>query len=338
MAAPEASRPFATHLGSLPGENYPAAVGLVADSFEQLAVPELPARGVGAHLLGRTAALLSGLAVDLQPAGWRLTDHAGADQRRALALFRRDLDDLEERAHDRAGTAKLSVAGPWTLAAGLDLPRGELVIADRGAARELAASLGEGLSSLVGELRRRFPGLTWTLQLDEPSLPAVHAGSVATSSGYRRHRAVDEAVIGHHLRLVADAVTAAGATVALHSCAPGIDLEWLIRGGIDTVALDVGTLTDGDLDALSGWIEAGRTVWWGVQPTHQPDRVLGRDALLDGHRRLVRRLGIDPQLVASRSAFTPACGLAGWSAATVPQVFSNLTWLAETVDEDARQG
>ncbi|CAI9410270.1 hypothetical protein [Aestuariimicrobium sp. T2.26MG-19.2B] len=324
---------FATHLGSLPGTDFRAAVRLVRDRLGRADLPELPARGVGAQLVGRGASLLDGLAVDLQPAGWRLTDHPGRDQRRALALFRRDLDDLEEECSTFAGPAKLSVAGPWTLAAGVELARGELVLADAGATRDLAASLASGLADLVGELRRRFPAASWTVQLDEPSLPAVSSGALRTASGFGRHRAVDESVIGGGLTAVASAVAAAGAQVALHCCAPGLQLQWLERAGIGTVALDVALLTDHDLAALAGWLESGNQVWWGVQPTQVPDLVLSRDQLVATHRRVVDRLGLDPVVVDERSAVSPACGLAGWSEGTVPRVFDSLVWLAEAALE-----
>lgn len=329
---------YATHLGSLPGTDFGAALRLVRDSFEQVGLPELPARGIGAQLIGRTASLLDGLAVDLQPAGWRMADHSGTDQRRALALFRRDLDDLEEHSHDLVGPAKLSVAGPWTLAAGIELARGELVLADAGACRELAESLASGLSGLLAELRRRLPGATWTVQLDEPSLPSVHAGALRTASGFGRHRSVDETVLGRGLGVVAGAITDSGADVVLHSCAPGIDLDWLRRGEISTVALDVATLTGADLDHLGGWVEGGSRVWWGLQPTHEVDAVLSRDDLLGDWRRLVHRLGLDPAVVLERSVLTPACGLAGWSPTAVSQVFANLGWLVEAAAEDAAKG
>jgi methionine synthase II (cobalamin-independent) len=324
---------FATHLGSLPGTDFRAAVRLVRDRLGRADLPELPARGVGAQMIGRSASVLDGLAVDLQPAGWRLTDHPGRDQRRARALFRRDLDDLEEECSTFAGGAKLSVAGPWTLAAGIELPRGELVLADVGATRDLAGSLASGLTNLVDELRRRFPAAAWTVQLDEPSLPAVHAGALRTASGYGRHRAVDEATVGQGLAVVASAVVAAGAEVAVHSCAPGMQLEWLERAGIGTVALDVGLLADRDLEALGSWLESGRQVWWGVQPTQLPDHVLSRDELLATHRRIVGQLGLDPVVVDERSAVSPACGLAGWSAGAVSRVFDSLVWLAEAAPD-----
>ncbi|MDU1779344.1 MAG: F0F1 ATP synthase subunit delta [Propionibacterium sp.] len=69
----------------------------VAELFDDLiALPELPARGASAGMAGRLTAVLSGLDVDLGPGGWRLADSSDAAHRRASALLRQDLDDVEE--------------------------------------------------------------------------------------------------------------------------------------------------------------------------------------------------------------------------------------------------
>ena len=47
-------------------------------------------------LAGRTAALLAGIPVDLQPTGWRLTERGSRDGNRARDLLARDLDALED--------------------------------------------------------------------------------------------------------------------------------------------------------------------------------------------------------------------------------------------------
>ena len=118
-----------TGIGSWPGTDMGGAVRTAfAECPELPYLPELPARGPGAQLVGRGAALMSGLAVDLQPAGWRLADAPNRDARQARSLFRQDLDDLEEVAQGYAGPAKVSVAGPWTLAAALERPRGDRVV------------------------------------------------------------------------------------------------------------------------------------------------------------------------------------------------------------------
>ena len=50
----------------------------------------------GADLVGRSAALLADLSVDLQPSGWRFTDRPGRDLARTRSFLRRDLDELAE--------------------------------------------------------------------------------------------------------------------------------------------------------------------------------------------------------------------------------------------------
>src|SRR3954464_13236407 len=110
----------ATAVGSLPGTDAVEAVRLVFGELPDFPhLPELPARGAGADLIGRTAALLVDLHVDLQPAGWRLLPSgtgAGMDEGRARDFLARDLDALEEIAGDWTGPLKVQVIGPWTLA------------------------------------------------------------------------------------------------------------------------------------------------------------------------------------------------------------------------------
>ena len=110
----------ATGIGSWPGDDIVEALGAVRDILtDRPHLPELPHRGPGADLIGRGAALLVDLPVDLQPHGWRLVDAPGRDQRRAASWLRSDLDALAEAFDGYAGPLKVQVAGPWTLAASL---------------------------------------------------------------------------------------------------------------------------------------------------------------------------------------------------------------------------
>src|SRR4051812_14148114 len=79
---------LATGVGSLPGDDIDGAIALVFDALPDLPhLPELPARGPGSDMIGRTATALVDLPVDLQPAGWRLVDRPSFDQRRGRDLL-----------------------------------------------------------------------------------------------------------------------------------------------------------------------------------------------------------------------------------------------------------
>ena len=66
-----------TGVGSLPGTDPREASALVTGETPEFpALPELPGRGVGADLIGRTAGLLVDLAVEVVPTAWRVTARA----------------------------------------------------------------------------------------------------------------------------------------------------------------------------------------------------------------------------------------------------------------------
>ena len=153
-------------------------------------LPELPGRGAPAGMTGRAIAMVADLGFDLQPAGWRLTDRPGIDHRRARSLLAQDLDALEEQAQGVRGTFKIQVAGPWTLAATVEKPRGDKVLSDHGARRELSQALAEGVAVHLADVRRRVAADRVVVQVDEPALPAVLAGQIPTASGFGRHRVV----------------------------------------------------------------------------------------------------------------------------------------------------
>jgi len=186
----------ATGIGSWPGTDVREAIVttrdllLDADGLGLPYLPETPARGPGADLIGRGAGLLVDLHVDLQPSGWRFVDRPGKDAARTAALIRQDLDELAEAYDGYTGPLKVQVAGPWTLAASVELNRGERSVSDPGATRDLLASLSEGISRYAADARRLIPGADLVIQLDEPSLPAVLQGLLPNASGYGRVRAV----------------------------------------------------------------------------------------------------------------------------------------------------
>ncbi|MFY1627054.1 methionine synthase [Micromonospora sp. WMMD735] len=299
----------ATGIGSLPGTDIAEAQRIVLGELPALPhLPELPARGPGADLIGRTGGLLVELPVELYAARWRIAPRPGRDLRRAQDLMERDLDQLAEQAEAYAGPVKVQAAGPFTLATAVELPIGGRLLRDPGAVRELTASLAEGLRLHVEAVTRRLPRASVLLQLDEPSLPAALAGRVRTESGLGTYRPVDTAVAR---TLLGEVITAVGVPTVVHCCAPDVPLELIRTAGAVGAALDLALLTD--LDPLGEAIDAGLGLLAGVAPTLPPSAGVAPTSaqLADRVRGLWGRLGFPRRQLAEQVVVTPACGLAG---------------------------
>jgi methionine synthase II (cobalamin-independent) len=297
---------FVTGVGSYPGSDPAEVLRILLGELPDLPhLPELPARGPGADMIGRTAGLLVDLAVGLQPSGWRFADHPGSDTSRTHGYLAQDLDTLEELAADFEGPVKIQVAGPWTLAASIEMRSGERALADRGAVRDLTSSLAEGAAAHVRDVRRRLPRATVLLQLDEPSLPGVLAGTVPTASGFSRIRTVEAPVAEDNLRRV---IETADAFSIVHCCAPRVPYGLLRAAGAKAISVDASLIRDED--AIGEAVEAGTGFLMGIVP--------GRDARLPTParsaapvRELWRRLGLSPRSLTESVVLTPTCGMAG---------------------------
>jgi methionine synthase II (cobalamin-independent) len=312
----------ASGVGSMPGDDQPAfdeAVRLVVDELPDLPyLPEVPGRGATATMTGRALAVMAELGADLQPAGWRLTDAPGVDHRRARSLLGQDLDSLEERTDGYTGAFKVQVAGPWTLAATVEKPRGDKVLSDFGARRELAQALAEGVRTHVRDLRRRLPGVDrLVVQVDEPALSAVLAGRVPTASGFGRHRTVHPPEASESLGWVLDAIAAEGAEGWVHTCASGTPLALLRTAGARGLSVDLGMMVAADHDVLAEALEAGETVALGVVPSLDPDPSPTDAEVTERVLRWLDMLGLDLAEVGERLVLTPTCGFAGASPAWV---------------------
>ncbi|MFE7774643.1 methionine synthase [Streptomyces sp. NPDC057445] len=302
----------ATGVGSMPGGDAREAARTVTGSFEDFPyLPELPARGPGADMIGRTIGLLVEMYAHVEPSGWRVSDRPGRDTRRARSWLGEDLDALEEFTQGYEGPLKVQAVGPWTLAAALELRNGEAALGDPGACRDLTASLTEGLRGHLAEVRRRVPGARVVLQLDEPSLTAVLRGQIRSASGYRTHRAVDRQIVESALR---DVTLVADGPVVVHSCAPDVPFALLRRAGAAGVSFDFGLLTERDEEAIGEAVEGGTKLFAGVVAS--TDGPLSDPAgSVMGVRTLWRRLGLNPGTLQESVVVTPACGLAGASPA-----------------------
>jgi methionine synthase II (cobalamin-independent) len=322
----------ATGIGSLPGDDAREAAKTATGSFDDFPfLPELPARGPGADMIGRTAGMLVELYARVEPSGWRLGDHPGRDTKRARSWLVQDLDALEEFTQGYEGQLKVQAVGPWTLAAALELRNGEAVLSDPGAYRDLAGSLTEGLREHLADVRRRVPGARIVLQLDEPSLVAVLRGQVRTASGYRTYRTPDRQLVESTLREVI--AVHGGGPVVVHSCAPDVPFALLRRAGAAAVSFDFSLLTERDDDVIGEAVEGGTRLFAGVVP--------GTDGPLSdpagsvmGVRTLWRRLGLHPGLLTEAVTLTPSCGLAGASPAYAREALAHCVRAARSLADN----
>ena len=296
----------ATGIGSWPGTSVRDALAQVREILDADLpyLPELPARGPGGDMVGRTCGLLVELPVDLQPAGWRLVDHPGRDAARTAALLREDLDELAEAFDGWTGRLKLQVVGPWTLAASLWLPRGERVVVDAGACRDLVESLAEGVRTHVEAVRHLVPGAEIVVQVDEPSLPTVLAGRLPTASGFGRLPSLDPQVAQAGLQAV---LAAHDGDTVVHCCAVDPPLPLMRAAGATALSLDTSLLGPRGWEGVAVAVEDGVHLHAGAVPT---DGSLTRpQPVADGIEHAWRRLGL-PLGVLADVVVTPACGLA----------------------------
>lgn len=303
----------ATGIGSWPGTSAREAAEVVVGELSTLThLAELPARGVGADLIGRAGALLVDIAIDTVPRGYRIVPRRGAVARRAVSLLDEDLDALEE-AWEKAGlngstrTVKVQAPGPITLAAHLELTAGHRAITDRGALRDLTTSLAEGVSRHRAEVARRL-GTTVVVQFDEPSLTAALTGRLTGVTGVTPVHPVDEIVA---IELFDACVATVGGEVVIHSCAAELPWKVLQRSSISAVSVDVGTLVPADLDGIGEFLESGRTVLLGVVPTQAPERRPSAEQVAAEAAKVTDRLGFPRVVLRERIGVTPTCGLAG---------------------------
>ena len=339
----------------MPGTNPAEAMRIVAGELPAFPhLPELPDRGPGADLTGRTAALLVEIPVEVTPRGWRLAERPGRDLARAKTMLSSDLDVMEEVLDGFRGPLKIQLCGPWTLAATLELPRTlNVAIADPGAVADLAASLAEGAAAHAAEVAKRVPGAQLVVQFDEPALPAVAGGEVPTASGLSRLRPVEAETLRERL---AQVIASTGKYTLVHSCSTAIPFGIIRAAGADAISFDLSQLGRGDEDTVAEAAEAGLGLLTGIMPAVPAPDAPGRqgpagptgpgDGSAEARQaaerviRLWRRLGLPLETCPEQAVITPACGLAGASPdqarATLTRCREAGSMLAELIEETGK--
>ena len=339
-------RPFpwlagtATGIGSMPGTDPAEAARIVAGELPDFPyLPELPARGPGADLVGRTAALLIDMPVETTPGGWRIAERPGRYMRAAHSMMSADLDAIEEVFAGYEGPLKISLCGPWTLAATIELARTlNPVLADPGAVADLTGSLAEGAAAHVAEVAKRVPGAELLVQLDEPALAAVANGEVPTASGLSRLAAADAAVMSDRLETV---LIATGRYSVIHSCASPVPFGIIWSARPNAVAFDLSLLRREDADCVAEMAEAGMGILAGALPAvTTAGAPREKEEPLKTARRVLRfwrRLGMAPEDCAPQVVVTPSCGLAGAVPARAAEVLAHCREAARIVAELAEE-
>ena len=342
----------------MPGTDPAEAMRVVAGELPDFPhLPELPDRGPGADLTGRTAALLVEIPVEVTPRGWRLAERPGRDLARARTMLSSDLDVMEEVLDGFRGPLKIQLCGPWTLAATLELPRTlNVAIADPGAVADLTASLAEGLAAHVAEVSKRVPRARLVVQLDEPALSAVAGGEVPTASGLSRLAPVEADVLRERL---AQVIASTGKYTVVHSCSTAVPFGIIRAAGAGALSFDLSQLRRGEQDAVAEAAEAGLGLLTGVVPA-VPEPAgpgpagpgpTGTAAPGDGSAEarqaaervisLWRRLGLPLDTCAEQAVITPACGLAGASPAQARAALTRCreagSMLAELIEETGEE-
>lgn len=317
-----------TGVGSMPGTDPREAMRIVAGEAGLAYLPELPDRGPGADLIGRTGGLLIDIPVDLVHRTYRLAAAPTSLTRRSRDFLRWDLDALEEEWETGgigAGTVvKVQACGPFTFAAHTELRGGHKIVRDRGAVRDIADSLAHGLAEHAAEVARRT-GAQVVVQLDEPSIGAVLDGTVTPLTRLDPVPPIPVPDVVETLSGIADTV---GLPMILHTCAAP-RWELLSRLPSYALSLDLTLLTEDGYDPLGEWLDGGRVLFAGVVPAVDPGLAESRltDDLAGRLSALVARLGLPARVLGEQVAVTPVCGLAGASprwAATALSIASSL--------------
>lgn len=328
MTLPHVLAGVATGVGSWPGtDTHESAEVIVGELGALPHLVELPARGVGADMIGRSSALLVELPLDTTARGYRIAARPGGASRRAHDFLQRDLDALEEVWETRglagSGTIKVQACGPLTLAAEVELAGGHRVLTDHGAVRDVAESLAEGLVRHTAEVHRRL-GVDVIVQLDEPLLGAVLAGTLRGVTGRERVAAVPAPEATDLLDKV---VSAIGRPTVIHTCAKRPPLDFLRGTGAIAAGVDATLLTAKDLDSVGEYLQAGKGLLLGLVPTADPAKPLTWSDVAEPALALVDRLGFPRAILGTQIAVTPTCGLGG---ASVDWARSSLRLAVET--------
>jgi hypothetical protein len=313
-----------TAIGAWPGVSPHDAVAVMSDVCNGLwHLPELPERGPGADMIGRTMGMVSAVAddfaVETVPNGWRLTAARGRDMRRADSFLGEDFDAIEEICEGYDGDFKIQFMGPWTLAASVEDRAGERMLRDAGAVRDLTQALRHTIALNVAEVSRRLPFARIVVEIDEPYLVDVLRGSVKTQSKWSAYSPIEAVVVEESLQSVRNVHD--GVTI-LHCCAKEYPFEIVRGAGFTAPSWDVALVGAQAGDHIGEQIDAGGFVVLGIEPVSIQSSI---DAIVN----LGKRVGYEGAKWNQHIILSPPCDLIDMSLSDARARIETLNKVAE---------
>lgn len=299
--------------------------------------PQLAERGVGADPLGRSTTLVAEMGFDLQPHGWRIGVPDGVDARRARSLLRSDeniLADITGAETKKPERLKLTVLGPWSLASGLYLSNGERILSDHGARRDVIEAYAHGVSEHLKRLGRITGISHFTVQLDEPKLPAVLDGTLSTASGYRTLRSIPQSEVRTSYASFVKTVAGQGQTEIVVNLPA--DERWIERinllhqAGVQGHLIDPSELDHRSWERVAGLVEANSRIFMQVLTPG-----LVAPGVVEGVRRILnpwKQLGLDLSRL-GQITLMPRGSFAHNSANDVLECLGHLRGYAQAIEQ-----
>lgn len=308
-------RLLVTAIGSMPGTNMAETMQQVADSIPELiALAELPERGPGGEMLGRTFGILnqldSSFSIDTTVTGWRQSRGENQVMRRAKSWYQEDLDWLEQTVGDDAFNLKLQFAGPVTLASFVEPVAGERLVQDAGAVRELAVGLGEALKLQLIDIKRRLPNATISVQLDEPGLELAVQGGLKRRSGRGNLEPIPSQQVIEWLNSTLESAELKPSDSWVHSCATNFASDVFKKLNVGTWAVPFSAIRGPrNFEVVSNfWDQAGFLVI-GVNPQKLVEPV-GFQSIITAVNKFAKQIGLPVDELPARLGLSPECGLA----------------------------
>jgi methionine synthase II (cobalamin-independent) len=285
--------------------------------------PQLPARSFVEGMIPQCSEGFPGIRIDAEEKSIRLDRSSGlveAMTEAYEAVIAEDRDyfaisaDFAQGLHrflERSGNdgprhvAKGQITGPFTFGLGLNDDEGKAIWWDDGYRDLIYGGLalkGAWQVEKMKEVAERV-----IMFCDEPILSAL---GTPAYMGVRNEEVVEG------LNRVIDPVKAAGAIVGMHCCG---NMDWAIttQANLDVISFDAYEFGNKSIiyaSEISGFLERGGYLAWGIVPTGDPDAVAREtvDSLVERMDRLIKLFadaGVDETVLLKRSLYTPSCGV-----------------------------